>query len=202
MLDYIHKDFLPEEHLMIGIKPLLMSSKSCFGVLAYIRKLLGIKDLGWYNFSEMRYFLCLLSAEEIHRIMCYVGGICFSEQIRKIILGRELLQLKRALGNDAYLFSVRSASLFTKSSIAESFQMDGSTLIERIFNTGKAIIEMSLAMVPEVILERFRLKFSKNFGWNFTHTVDDPQYYFEFIRKVVKRAIPESENIAVSVIKA
>jgi hypothetical protein len=112
------------------------------------------------------------------------------------------MQLKHALGNDAYLFSVRSASLFIKAGMAESFCVKEGTLVERIFNTGKTIIEMSLANLPDPIAERFRLKFPKNFGWDFTHTVDNPQYYFEFIKKVAKRAIPESENIAVSLIKA
>jgi hypothetical protein len=36
----------------------------------------------------------------------------------------------------------------------------------------------------------------------FPHRVDDPQYYFEFIKKVVKRALAGSDSIAVSMIKA
>ncbi|MDR1366933.1 MAG: SctK family type III secretion system sorting platform protein [Puniceicoccales bacterium] len=202
MLDYMHGDFIPEVRAMVGVKPLLESPKVCGKTLAYVRKLLGIDNLGWYNFSETRYFLCLLSATEIHRIIGYMGGICFSEQIRKIVWGRELLQIKRTIGNDAYLFSIRSAPLMLRSETAESFRAKGTTLIESIFNTGKTIIEMGLAGIPREIAQRFILKFPKNFGWNFNHRVDDPQYYFEFIKKVVKRVITESDSVAVSTIKA
>jgi hypothetical protein len=181
---------------------LLESPKARGKALAYVRKLLGIDNLGWYNFSETRYCLCLLSAEEIHRIICYMGGICFSEQIRKIVWGRELLKIKRTIGNDAYLFSIRSAPLMLKAGVAANFRTEGPTLIESIFNTGKTIIEMGLAGIPQEIVQRFVLKFPKNFGWNFNHRVDDPRYYFEFIKKVVKRALAESDSIAVSIIKA
>jgi hypothetical protein len=165
MLDYMHGDFIPEARAIM--KPLLESPKARGKALAHVRKLLGIDNLGWYNFSETRYFLCLLSAEEIHRIICYMGGICFSEQIRKIIWGRELLKIKRTIGNDAYLFSIRSASLMLKAEVAASFRTEGSTLIENIFNTGKTIIEMGLVGIPQEIVQRFVLKFPKNFGWNF-----------------------------------
>jgi hypothetical protein len=202
ILDDVHSDFAPEAQAMVGVKPLLQSPKAREKALTYVRKLLAIDNLGWYNFSETRYFLCLLSAKEIHRIICYMGGICFSEQIRKIIWGRELLKIKGIIGNDAYLFSIRSAPLMLKAEVAESFRTEGATLVESIFNTGKTIIEMGLAGIPREIAQRFVLKFPKNFGWNFNHRVDDPQYYFEFIRKVVKRAIAESDNVAVSMIKA
>ncbi|MDR2372434.1 MAG: SctK family type III secretion system sorting platform protein [Puniceicoccales bacterium] len=200
IIDYIHKDFIPGILSEQFVKP-LMQSTYCGKFLEYIRRLLGIENQGWYNFSETRYFLCLLSAEEIHRIICYVGGICFSEQIRKIIWGRELLKIKGTIGNDAYLFSIRSAPFMLKAGVAESFRTEGSTLVESIFNTGKTIIEMGLAGIPQEISQRFILKFPKNFGWNFNHRVDDPQYYFEFIKKVVKRALAESDSIAVSMIK-
>ncbi|MDR1906668.1 MAG: SctK family type III secretion system sorting platform protein [Puniceicoccales bacterium] len=202
MADYTHADFFPEALSKKFVQPLMQSPKYRGKFLEYVRKWLGIDNQGWYNFSERRYFICLLSAEEIQRIICYIGGICFSEQIRKIVLGRELLPLKHTLGNDAYLFSIRSAPLMVKAEVAESFRAEGATLIESVFNTGKTLIEMSLAGIPREIAQRFTLKFPKNFGWNFNHKVDDPQYYFEFIKKVVKRAITESDNVAVSMIKA
>jgi hypothetical protein len=202
ILDYAHSDFIPEARAMVGVKPLLQSPKAHEKTLAYVRKLLGLDNLGWYNFSETRHFLCLLSAEEIRRIICYIGGICFSEQIRKIIWGRELLKIKKTIGNDAYLFSIRSAPLILKAEVAERFRAEGSTLIESIFNTGKTIIEMGLAGLPREISQRFILKFPKNFGWNFNRSVDDQSYYFEFIKKVIKRAIVESNGVAVSIIKA
>jgi hypothetical protein len=201
MVDYMHGDFVPGILSEKFVKPLMQSThRGKF--LEHIRRLLGIENQGWYNFSETRYFLCLLSAAEIHRIICYMGGICFSEQIRKIIWGRELLKIKGTIGSDAYFFSIRSASLMLKQNVAESFRAKGSTLVESIFNTGKTIVEMSLAGIPQEMVQRFILKFPKNFGWNFSHRVDDPQYYFEFIRKVVKRALAESDSIAVSMIKA
>jgi hypothetical protein len=201
MIDYMHGDFVPGILSEKFVKPLMQSTyRGKF--LEYIRQLLGIENQGWYNFSDPRYFLCLLSAEEIHRIICYIGGICFSEQIRKIIWGRELIKIKGTIGNDAYLFSIRSASLMLKAEAAESFRTEGSTLVESIFNTGKTIIEMGLAGIPQEIAQRFILKFPKNFGWEFNQRVNDPQYYFEFIKKVVKRALAESTSIAVSIIKA
>ena len=202
MLQYMHQDFTPEASLTVGLQPLFDSPKACGQALAYVRKLLGINNLGCYDFSETRYFLCLLSAEEIQRIICYVGGICFSERIRKIILARELLKLKQVMGNDAYQFSLRSASIFIKENMAESFRAEGSNLLECVLNTGKLVIEMSLAGAPKEILERFRLKFAKNFGWNFSHRAENPQYYFEFIKKVARRAIPDSNHVAATIVKA
>jgi hypothetical protein len=202
MVGYMHGDFFPEMPPKKLIQSMVQSPKYGGKVLEYIRHWLGIDNLGCYDFHETRYWLCLLSAEEIQRIMGYIGGICFSEQIRKVILGRELLKLKRVMGNDAYFFAIRSASLILRTEVAERFQMAGETLVERIYNTGKTIIEMSLVGAPREIIQRFLLKFPKNFGWNFTHEVEDPQYYFDFIKKVIKRAIPESGNVAVSVIKA
>ncbi|MDR2812374.1 MAG: SctK family type III secretion system sorting platform protein [Puniceicoccales bacterium] len=202
IMGYMHGDFSKGIGSEKFIQSLMQSPTYRGKFLEYVRQQLGIDSLGWYNFSETRCFLCLLSAEEIHRIICYMGGICFSEQIRKIIWGRELLKIKGTIGNDAYLFSIRSAPLIVKAEVAESFRAEGSTLVESIFNTGKTIIEMSLSGVRLEIIQRFMLKFPKNFGWNFNHRVDNPQYYFEFIKKVVKRAIAESNNIAVSMIKA
>jgi hypothetical protein len=202
MLDYLHPDFVPEALKVVGLRPLLESPRVRGQALAYLRQLLGIDNLGNYNFSEPRYFLCLLSAEEIHRIICYLGGVCFSEQIRKIILASELLTLKQTMGFDAYQFTLRSASIFIKESMAESFRAEGKNLVERVLNTGKLVIEMSLAGVPKEILERFRLKFAKNFGWNFSPRVENPQYYFEFIKKVARRAIPDSNHVIAAMVKA
>ncbi|MDR1435154.1 MAG: Yop proteins translocation protein K [Puniceicoccales bacterium] len=202
MAAYAHSDFFPETVEKKAIQLIAQSPTYGGKILEYVRHLLEIDNLGWYNFSEKRYGLCLLSADEIQRIICYIGGICFSEQIRKIILGRELLKLKHVMGNDAYLFSLRSASLMIRADVAERFQAEGKTLVERVWNTGKSIIEMSLAGLPREIAQRFTLKFPRNFGWNFAHRVDNPGHYFDFVRKVVKRALRGSDNAAVSMIKA
>jgi hypothetical protein len=202
MTDYAHGDFfqaaLPKEL----IRHMARSTRYGWKVLERIRGWLGIDDLGCYDFSEARRWLCLLSAEEVQRVMNYMGGICFAEEIRKVILGRELLKLKRTIGDDAYFFALRSASLILRAEVAERFQAAGETLVERVYNTGKTIIEMSLAGVPRAITQRFALKFPKNFGWNFTHEVENPQYYFDFVKKVVKRAIQENGSVALSMIKA
>ncbi|MDR3317318.1 MAG: SctK family type III secretion system sorting platform protein [Puniceicoccales bacterium] len=202
MVKYMHADFFPEMFSKQLLRTFTQSPKYCGEILAYIRRWLNMDNLGCYNFSEQRYWLCLFSPEEIQRIIGHIGGICFAEQIRKIILGRELLKLKHAIGNDAYLFSIRSASLILRTEVAERFQLEGENFVERVYNTGKAIIEMSLAGIPRELTQRFALKFPKNFGWNFTRKVENPQYYFDFIRKVVKRVLNESDNIAVTMIKA
>ncbi|MDR2806678.1 MAG: Yop proteins translocation protein K [Puniceicoccales bacterium] len=202
MLEYMHPEFFPDTSIVQYLKPLMQSPRYRGEALKYLRQRLGIDNLGYYKSWEKRYWLCLFSAEEIQKIICYIGGVCFSEQIRKIILSRELLKLKQVIGRDAYLFSIRSAPLILRAALAERFQMKGKNLLERVLNTGKAIIEMSLARIPREIAQRFMLKFPKNFGWNFNHNVEDPQYYFDFIRKVVKRTIYSSDNVAVSMIKA
>jgi hypothetical protein len=143
MVEYMHADYFPKVLPKAILQPVLQSSRYAGQFLEYVRRLLGIDNLGWYNFSEQRYWLCLLSADEIQRIMGYIGGICFSEQIRKIILRNELLKLKRVIGNEAYLFSLRSAPLLLKSMKSETtefFQADGGTFLERVLNTGKSII--------------------------------------------------------------
>jgi hypothetical protein len=202
MVGYAHSDFFPETVEKKAIRCIVQSPGYGGKILEYVRHLLKIDNLGWYNFSEKRYGLCLLSADEIQKIICYMGGICFSEQIRKIILGRELLKLKRVMGDDAYLFSLRTASLMIGADAAGRLQAEGKTLVERVWNTGKSIIEMSLAGLPREIAQRFALKFPRNFGWNFAHRVDNPQYYFDFVRKVIKRALSGSDSAVVSMIKA
>jgi hypothetical protein len=202
MADDMHGDFFPEGLPRELLRTMVRSTRYGGKVLERIRRWLDIDNAGCYDFSETRRWLCLLSAEDIQRVIHYIGGICFAEQIRKIILGRELLKLKRTIGDDAYFFAIRSASLILRAEVAERFQAAGKTLVERVYNTGKTIIEMSLAGLPREITRRFSLKFPKNFGWNFSHAVEDPQYYFDFVKKVVKRAIPESGSVALSMIKA
>ena len=111
-------------------------------------------------------------------------------------------KIRRTIGEDAYAFSLRTAPLFVKSNVAEQFRADGNTLVERMLNTGKSLIEMSLDGLPESLEKRFVLKFPKNFGWNFHHQVEDPNYYFGFIKKVIKRVLADDNNIAVAMIKA
>ena len=200
LLPYLHTDYLDGMPVDV-LKSLSESPQSRGKVIAYLRKELKL-DTGVYNFDDVRYYLCLLSADEINKIICYIGGICFSEQIRKTILGRELVKIRRTIGEDAYAFSLRTAPLFVKSNVAEQFRADGNTLVERMLNTGKSLIEMSLDGLPESLEKRFVLKFPKNFGWNFHHQVEDPNYYFGFIKKVIKRVLADDNNIAVAMIKA
>jgi hypothetical protein len=61
---------------------------------------------------------------------------------------------------------------------------------------------MSLAGAPREITQRFLLKFPRNFGWNFEQKVEDPEYYFEFIRKIIKWTFSGDDSIAVSRIRA
>jgi hypothetical protein len=200
MIGYMHSDFFPKVLPEAVLGPVLQSPRYGGQLREYVRHLLKIDNLGWYDFSERRYWLCLLSADEIQRIIGYIGGICFSEQIRKIILSHELLKLKGVIGNEAYLFALRSAPLLLKSDIAERFQVDGETIIERVLNTGKSIIEMSLAGVPKEIAQRFLLKFPRNFGWNFKRKVNDPHYYFDFIQKIIKWTFSGNGSAVISMI--
>jgi hypothetical protein len=71
-----------------------------------------------------------------------------------------------------------------KAKVAESFHTEGSTLVESIFHRGKMIIGMRLVGFPREIARHFILKFPTNFGWNFNCKVDDPQYYFQFIKQL------------------
>lgn len=200
IIGYISPDCLPKDVTLELLKKLSSSERYEEQVSAYVKNAVGIHDFGYYNFSDERYFLCLFSAEEISKIICYIGGICFSEQIRKTILNHELLNLKRAIGEDAYHFSMRSASLFLRNGVAESWQCDGKTLVEKIYNTGKSLLENFLSDFPKELLTRFVLKFPKTFKWDFSKKrhIDSN---FSFIKKIVKRAIPSSDNIAVSIIK-
>jgi hypothetical protein len=105
------------------------------------------------------------------------------------------------MGNDAYRFSLHGASLMMKPETAACLQQEGRTLIECILNTSKTIIEMSLAGLPLEIAQRFILKFPKNFGWNFSHKVENPQYYFDFVKKVARQAIYKGNSASTFWIK-
>ena len=196
ILSYAHPDHLAGLPVDV-LKSLYASPKSRGEATRYLRQVLQL-DEGEYNFEDKRTHLCLLPGESIHKVVCYIGGICFSEYIRKTILGPELVKIRRAIGDDAYTFSLRTAPLFVKSNVAEQFQADGTTMVERMINTGRSLIEMSLAGVSDSLLKRFLLKFPKNYGWNFQRKVDEPAYCFEFVKKVIKRAL--APGIAVTMI--
>lgn len=201
MLAYAHDDYLRDLPLSV-LRPLMEAPKSRYAAIQYVREALKL-DEGEYDFSEPRAYLCLFSAEEIQRIIGYIGGICFSEQVRKTIIGREILAIKRALGNDAYTFSLRNAPLFVKSVVAEHFQVSGGNLVERMLNTGRSLVGMALSGLSESMLRRFQLKFPKNFGWDFRRNADeDPGYCFEFIKRVVKRALKDDGSVAVAMVRA
>ena len=174
ILSYAHPDYLSGLPIDV-LKALYASPKSRGEATRYLRQALQL-DEGEYNFSDPRSHLCLLPGEAAHKVVCYIGGICFSEHIRKTIFGPELVKIRRALGDDAYTFSLRTAQLFVKSNVAEKFQEDGSTIVERMINTGRSLIEMSLAGISNSLLKRFLLKFPKNYGWNFQRKVDEPAY--------------------------
>lgn len=200
LLDDVDEDYLHD--LPVSVLKTLLQVPNCREAThLWIRKQLDLNNDS-YNFSEARHLLCLLSREDVQKIIGYIGGICFSEQIRKTILGREVVRVKRALGEEAYLFSVRSGSLFMRASVAEQFQIDGDSLVERVLNTGRALIEMCLGDAPEALLRRFRMKFPKNFGWNFNRKTEDPNFCFEFIKKVARRALSGSERAAVTLLRA
>ncbi|MDE6576151.1 MAG: SctK family type III secretion system sorting platform protein [Opitutales bacterium] len=201
MLAYAHDDYLQDLPMSV-LRPLAASPKSRCAAIRYAREALKLEE-DVYDFSEPRAYLCLFSAEEIQRIIGYIGGICFSEQVRKTIIGREILAIKHALGNDAYTFSIRNAPLFVKSVVAEHFQVGGENLVERMLNTGCSLIGMALSGLSEAMLRRFQMKFPKNFGWDFRRNADeDSGYCFEFIKRVVKRALKDDSSVAVAMVRA
>ena len=135
----------------------------------------------------------MLSYNEITNIIYALGGICFADVIRKIIIRQEMLGLKQAMGDDIYSFSVRSGVLMLNAEIAAMLRSDGETIEEKVFNTGRKIIESLLCDLPDSMLKRFTLKFPKNFGWDFENKESDKKH-FRLIQKVIQNIFKDKKS--------
>lgn len=194
--EYLHKDFFPFDGYE-KLQPVIIKDdviKNQWNDI--IKNLHGISDCGSYDFSEPSSLLLLLSVEEITKIIYALGGICFADVIRKIIIRNEMLGLKQAMGDDIYSFSVRSGVLMLNAEIASMLRSDGVTIEEKVFNTGRKIIESILCDFPEQMLKRFVLKFPKHFGWSFEN-IQSNKNHFRLIQKVIQNIFKNNQSFII-----
>lgn len=66
----------------------------------------------WFDFSDPCKCIALLDGNKLAQLVLYTGLAVNAARIKGTILGKEVLKLRRDLGEDAYLFALKDASLF------------------------------------------------------------------------------------------
>jgi hypothetical protein len=187
VIDYLHDDHLDglgcEKIILLELSKNLRTRSA---INCYVSKKLNLGK--WYgDFSEQRYGLCLLTANDINLLAIYLGAVVYGEEIRKIVSHDELKQLKNQVG-EAYRFSIKSASLLFKKSQIEAMAVPifSGDIYDRIVKAGKFVISACLAMVPEDLGRKFILKFPKTETWDFSHEASVTTQCWEFTKKILK----------------
>jgi hypothetical protein len=169
---WLHPEHFPKE-LPSKLYHLLCSVKRTRGAIElWLWEHLGLKDDGIPIPLNPRWNFAFLGMEKIQKLQLYLGACCESEAISHVILGPEVLVLKRSIGEAVYRFILRQAPVLLKTFIPafpEIIQKNP-VLQERIQQKGKWLLESLLADAPLALLQRFVLQFSQDITWDFSHS--------------------------------
>ena len=156
-----------------------------------LQKLFNLEGLQYYNFEEPRLRLALMEGRVLRELLMKVGAVYYSERIGKIIVKREVLDLKESIGEDIYFFATKKASLIKglgpKVEVPDVKELRREDLIEM----GKLCLEICFSGEDRGLTERMVLKMPSRLKWNFEKTVTEgaKMQAWKFLHRILIKEI-------------
>jgi hypothetical protein len=117
----------------------------------------------WFcDFRVPRHRLALLPPEALDRLAALFGLVQYRREIAMIINREKALALREALGEDAYDFALKRATLLPQDANSAA-EPQTSPLERRIYISGRKALARVLGDAPAELLARLRLTMSPDF---------------------------------------
>jgi hypothetical protein len=136
--------------------------------------------------------IVLLDGFILERLVYTLGLTLNARLIKAVVEGRKARFLKKNLGEDAYLFAIKRATLF--GSHTWFWDLDGydsDLRRERVLQDGRKCIQICLGGAPEAMTKRFELKFAKTVCWDFPENGKSKHKHkaWSLVRKVLFQVV-------------
>jgi hypothetical protein len=164
---------------------------------AYILSIVGNECC--YQFQNVVHRIVLLDRATLEKLVYCLGLTVNAQRIKAVVEGSKARLLKKEFGENAYLFAIKRAVLFGGHEWFRQFADNGPDLSrERIAQDGRTCIQICLNDAPDAMTARFRLKFAKSIGWDFSNKrqLKDQGKAWPLVRKVLfQEAGPQWKNL-------
>lgn len=108
---YIHQSWLATIRRGKLLRKLSYCRRSEQRVSRYLLSEFELDGQYWFDFSNSCNSIALLDGNKLAQLVLYAGLAVNARRIQGTILGKDVLKLKRDLGEDSYLFALKGASL-------------------------------------------------------------------------------------------
>jgi hypothetical protein len=164
---------------------------------AYILNIIGHKYC--YQFQDVAYRIVLLDGPTLEKLVFCLGLTVNARRIKAIVEGPKARLLKNDLGENAYFFAVKRATLFGSHTWFWDVAGYASELSRnRVVQDGRKCIQICLGGAPEAMTKRFELKFEKTAWWDFSGNgqSEDKHRAWSLVRKVLFQEVgPQWKNL-------
>ncbi|MGD8833669.1 MAG: SctK family type III secretion system sorting platform protein [Desulfobacteraceae bacterium] len=164
---------------------------------AYLLNSIGHKYC--YQFQDVAHRIVLLDRHILKRLVYTLGLTLNSRRIKAVVEGRKARSLKKDLGENAYLFAIKRATLFGSHTWFWDVAGDAPELTrEQVLQDGRICIQICLSDAPEAMTKRFELKFANTVCWDFSENGQskDRNRAWSLVRKVLfQEAGPQWKNL-------
>lgn len=166
---YIHSSFLTA---IPSLSDVWNNVKGVTRIQKRISKILlahfNLKDKFFYDFQDLRTRLGLVDSENLNKLILFAGAVIYADKIKKIVLKKQLDEMRTSIGEEALFFATKRASLITplipKITPKEKISVP---MREDLEEVGRLCLERCLAGEDGALLERLKLKFPATITWNF-----------------------------------
>lgn len=175
-------EYIEESHL--EFMPSLEKYWKNLSVVARVQKKLSLfllkhfklEGKPFYQFEDPRLRIALLDSKVLNDLLVYAGAVFYSERISKLILKKDVTDLKESIGDNIYFFASKKASLLTGFAPKIALPEIVAPITKKsLFEAGKISLEMCLAKEDERLTKRLILKFPKDINWDFGSPVAEEQ---------------------------
>lgn len=174
----LHPDYIPKVVDQNLFRRLAQSSRGSRVLSQWISAEHKLTDDGFWLFDEPRRRLALISRETLDQLMRYIGAAMHYRELTALIDRDQVREIRSTIGEGAYRFATRRASLMIGSlneEIAKTQSWkDTGPWPERILAAGADCLSICLAGEPPVLVKRLRLKLPKGMKLENVALVPEP----------------------------
>lgn len=159
----------------------------------------GIEAKQFYlDFSKPYLRLALLDGKTLHQLLVYAGIVYYYTNITKIVQKKTLVELQESIGEAAYHFALKKATLLTRlKPRLKNLSPNPKDLPKAMLTAGQRMLEYIFSAQPEALTRRLTLKFDPSWHWNFGHEIpeDEKKQIYTFLHKLLIKEINSDWNL-------
>lgn len=180
---YIHKSWLhslPNGEL---IEKLMGEGRDTERLSNYLLSQLGFDGKFYFDFSNISSKIALWSANDLYKLVMYTGLACHYNDIQKLIMREQVLEVKQHIGEQMYAFAMKRAVTFMDSQPDILDFNDKVHLKNKIIISGLVCLHSYMRRFPTAFMKRIIIKLPRE--W-FEHMV---KYTPQVSKRVNKKQI-------------